>query len=113
MIALTSPTEVENFVSAVIITNGGKVRSDFPYSSVPVDAFEAAIGRPSQWVSHPRGAVLIMVDAGRLLTQIAFGGGMCHIATDFFYPSSICAQFYFDTTVVLALHAGGRVPTIH
>ena len=94
-------------VAAVLIACSAKFGRYLADSDVPVDRLEAAVVTPPQRLRDTIWRILVVIDARRLLAQLAFRAEVRVIAADFRDATAVVAELGFDTAVVLTQHAGG------
>jgi hypothetical protein len=106
MIALTATSVVENFIAAVSIADGPEALHDLSGCGIPVNFFEGAISPSAKRRGNAIFAVLIVVEARCLLTQIPLRGWMIFIASDPHDLATFDASgLHFDAAIEFAQDA--------
>src|SRR5262249_4304531 len=109
VIALAAAAVIEDGVAAVGVADRGQPRRDLGDRRVPVDLLEGPIRAFAQRVEDPlAAAVLVMVEAERLLAGVALGGGMRLVPADLLEPAAgLAPEPDQNPAVTLAQDAGG------
>src|SRR5262249_54739420 len=99
-------------LATVRVPHGREPPGDFSDGRVPVDLREGAVRAAAQRMEHALApAVLIVVEAERLLTRVAFRARMGLVAPDLLEPATVlAAQLDEDAAVALAEDARCRFP---
>jgi len=114
VVALPTPAVIEDALPAFPVPQGEQALAHFANGGIPVNGFKAAIGQAPQGGGQAVPAVLVVVQAGGFLAEIALGGGVRLVAADaddlaLIFP----AQLDLDAAVALAQDAGAGLPVRH
>src|SRR5207302_1337725 len=111
VIALPAAAVIEDCRSAVGVAHARESGGDFGDRRVPVDRFVAAVGTTTHRRGEPVAAVLVVVEAQRLLARVALRCRVGLVAADPLEPATVrSAQTDFDAAVALAEDARGLLP---
>ena len=112
VIALASASVVEDRLTAERVTNGGQPRGDLGDGGVPIDLLEGAVRSLAQGMEDPLAtAVLVVVEAERLLARISLGRRVGLVPADLLEVAAIvAAEPDQDAAVALTEDARGRLP---
>ena len=115
MIALSAAAVVKDRLAAVHVFQVNELRRHFADRRVPVDLLERTVSALTKWRRQPSTAVLVVVEAQRLLARVALGAGVVLVATDALKARTDPAfgdraEANLDTAVALAEDAGGLLP---
>ena len=111
VVALAAAAVIEDLVAAVGVTHRRQPRGHLAHGGVPVDLLERAVGPAAQRVEHPLAtAVLVVVEAQRLLARVALRGRVVLVATDPLERVPVGAEAHLDAAVALAQDARRLVP---
>ena len=106
MIALTATAIVENFVAAVGITDGPEAFHDLSGCGIPVNFLKGAVSASAKRRGNAIFAVLVVIEARCLLTQISLRGWMILIASDPHNLATLSASgLHFDAAIEFAQDA--------
>src|SRR6185436_15140332 len=110
VVALAAAAVIEDRVAAMAIAHRREPRGDLADRGVPVDRLERAVGAPPQRLGDAVAAVLVVVEAMRLLACIAARRGMALVAAD---PDQVVAlELDLEAAVALAEDARRALPAI-
>ena len=114
VVTLAPAAVIEDRFAAVRVADRGEACSDFADRRVPVDLLECAVFAPAQRLRQTMRAVLVVVEARRLLAHVASGNRVRVVAVHFDKLASIlAAKPNFNAAVALAQDASGRLPLGH
>ena len=106
MIALTATAIVENFIAAVGIADGPEAFHNLSGCGIPVNFFEGAVSASAKRRGNAIFAVLIVIEARCLLTQVSLRGWMIFIASDPHNLATLSASgLHFDAAIEFAQDA--------
>ena len=112
VVALAAAAIVENRLAAVGVANRAQSRGDLGDGGVPVDRLEGPVGSLAQRMEDPLpAAVLVVVEAERLLARVAPGRRVRLVPADLLEATAVvAAEPDQDPAVALAQDAGARLP---
>src|SRR5690606_13418372 len=88
VVALPTPAVIEDRLAAIRVTNGTQLRCDPGDRGVPVDLLERAVGpAPQRARDAVVVAVLVVIEAQRLLARVALARGVGLVAADPLEPA--------------------------
>ena len=114
MIPLPATAVIEDRVTAVSVADACESRGHLADRGVPVDLLERAVGAPPQRRGDAIAAVLVVIEAMRLLARVALRGGMALVAAQLDEVAiRFAAELNLQPAVALAQDAGRRLPVGH
>ena len=108
VVPLAAAAVVEDRLAAVLVADGGEALGQLGDRGVPVDLLEAAVGHPLERRLQAVAAVLVAVEAHRLVARVAVRLDVLAIAADALEGAPVDVDL--DAAVALAEDAGGFLP---
>ena len=113
VVPLAATAEVEDRLATVLVPHLGEARRHLGDRGVPVDLLERPVGPSPQRAREPVAAVLVVVQAQRLLAGVALRRRVGLVAPDALEPPAVLtSEAHLDPAVALAQDAGRGLPAV-